>query len=274
MDQNGERQNAGANSVEITGQSYSANEQDLIRQLVQSRLEQKAKLEFENFDGYELPPRTQFSMLKKPSVSIKYGKMTFNMASIRLFEGVKHILTIVHPLKRRLSIVTCSEEESASVEWARLKNDAWVNKDISSLEFIEKIYRMMNWDRGCRYKILGRIAASPKGLILIFDLPEAIMFTALLNEYVDTLTGEIKKRQIKYYPDEYKDRIGKSYNDYAASQQLNLFESFEGYAGQTYADAATAQVSAALPVANDVSAQSIPLAPANNPDTGSGGDYE
>jgi len=53
MDHNGERQNAGVNSVEISGQSYSASEQDLIRQLVQSRLEQKAKLEFENFDGYE-----------------------------------------------------------------------------------------------------------------------------------------------------------------------------------------------------------------------------
>jgi hypothetical protein len=27
-------------------------------------------MEFEKFDGYELPPRTQFSMVKKPAVSI------------------------------------------------------------------------------------------------------------------------------------------------------------------------------------------------------------
>ncbi len=247
MDQIGERQNEGAIGGEITAQSYSAKEQDLIRQLVQSRLEQTAKLEFENFDGYELPPRTQFSMLKKPTVSIKYGKMTFNMACIRLFEGVKHIQTIVHPLKRRLSIVTCSEEESSSVEWARLKNDDWVNKDISSIEFIDNLFKLMNWDRSCRYKVLGRIAASPKGLIFIFDLPEAIMFTSQPNEYVDKRTGEIKKRQIKYYPDEYKERIGKSYNDYIASQQLNLFESFEGYEGETYEDGASAQATVALP---------------------------
>ena len=32
----------------------------------------------------ELPPRTQFSMLNKPAVSIKYGVMKFNMACIAI----------------------------------------------------------------------------------------------------------------------------------------------------------------------------------------------
>jgi hypothetical protein len=222
-----------ATAEEKKGSAYNAKEQELIRQLVQARLEQKEDLPFENLDGYELPPRTQFSMLKKPAVSIKYGRFTCNMACIRLFEGVQHILPIVNREKKRLAIVTCAEEESASVEWARLKQDSWVNKDITSLEFIKKIFDLMGWDEHCRYKALGRIAASPKGLILVFDLEESIMFTPTPVEYVDKSTGEVKKRQVKYYPDEYKDCIGKSYNDYAASQQLNLFEAFDGYATQS-----------------------------------------
>ena len=56
------------------------------------------------------------------------------------------------------------------------------------------------------------------------------------EEYIDKKTGEVKKRQIAYYPDEYKDRIGKSYNDYIAGQQMNMFEHFDGYAGHTYQD--------------------------------------
>ena len=48
--------------------------------LAQIRKEHKRELEYEKFDGYELPPRTQFSMLNKPAVSIKYGVMKFNMA--------------------------------------------------------------------------------------------------------------------------------------------------------------------------------------------------
>ena len=53
-----------------------------IRELAQIRKEHKRELEYEKFDGYELPPRTQFSMLNKPAVSIKYGVMKFNMACI------------------------------------------------------------------------------------------------------------------------------------------------------------------------------------------------
>lgn len=76
-------------------QEMSAREISLIRELAQIRKEYKRELEYEKFDGYELPPRTQFSMLNKPAVSIKYGVMKFNMACIilrtikRLYEAVQ-----------------------------------------------------------------------------------------------------------------------------------------------------------------------------------------
>lgn len=205
-------------------------EQALIQELIKTKQEQKQELEFESFEGYELPPRTQFSMLKKPAVSIKYGKMTFNMACIRLFEGIQYILPLVNIAKKRLAVAMCMEEESASVEWARFKkNEVWVNKDITSVDFIEKIYQAMGWRRECRYKVLGRVANSDRGLILVFDLDEAIMFTPMKEEYEDPKTGEKKKRQVKYYPDLYKTRIGKSYEDYEQARQINLFEDIMSY---------------------------------------------
>ena len=204
--------------------------QALIQELIKTKQEQKQELEFESFEGYELPPRTQFSMLKKPAVSIKYGKMTFNMACIRLFEGIQYILPLVNIAKKRLAVAMCVEEESASVEWARFKkNEVWVNKDITSVDFIEKIYQAMGWRRECRYKVLGRVANSDRGLILVFDLDEAIMFTPMKEEYEDPKTGEKKKRQVKYYPDLYKTRIGKSYEDYEQARQINLFEDIMSY---------------------------------------------
>lgn len=136
-------------------QEMSAREISLIRELAQIRKEYKRELEYEKFDGYELPPRTQFSMLNKPAVSIKYGVMKFNMACIRLFEGIKYVLPILHPNKKRLALIMCPEEDSASVEWARQKDENWVNKDITSLEFVENIFKIMSWNRECRYKILG-----------------------------------------------------------------------------------------------------------------------
>lgn len=225
------------------GESYSYSDQELIRQLVKSRMAQKSTLEYEDLDGYVLPPRTQFSMLKKPALTIKYGRMTFNMACIKLFETVEYILPLVHPDKKKLTVVMCAEEESASVAWARKrqKDDVWVNRDITSEDFILNIYKMMGWKLDCRYKVLGRIANSRQGLVIVFELEEAIMFASKPVEIVNKETGEIKKKQVKYYPDAYKDCIGKSYNDYVESRQMNMFEYLEEYMGQTYSDVPTSQ---------------------------------
>ena len=212
------------------GGQYSAKEADLIRQLVRARLEQNEKLEFEELDEYEVPPRTQFSMLKKPSLTIKFGFLKFNMACIRLFEGVQFIIPSINRKKRRIAALMCYEEESASVEWARQKNDQWVNKDIRSDDYTKRVFELMSeWNRECRYKALGRVTQSDRGLILVFDLDEAIMFEPKPEEYTDPITGEVKKRQVKYYPDFYKDRIGRYYDDYAATHQLSLFEQLEDY---------------------------------------------
>ena len=62
------------------------------------------------------------------------------------------------------------------------------------------------------------------------------MFTPKPQEYTDPLTGEMKKKQIKFFPDVYKDRIGKSYTDYIAGHQMNLFEDFIGYQGSAVLD--------------------------------------
>ena len=201
---------------------------------------QGQELEFEDLSGYELPPRTQFSMLSKPAVSIKYGKMTFNMASVRMFDEDLFILTPVNRDKKRLMVVPCKEEESASLQWARIResDDTKVNRTISSEEFILKLYKMMGWKLNCRYKILGRVALAKPGPmpVLIFDLEKAIMFDSKQMEFVDEETGEIKKKQVKYYSEEYKDCIGKSYNDYIEATQMNIFEFLDEYTGQSYSD--------------------------------------
>lgn len=218
--------------------AYNQEEAELIRKLVQLRQEQKTELEYINLEDYETPPRTQFSMLKKPAVSIKFPEITFNMACIRLFEGIKHIIPWTSKNQKTLVAVMCPEEEMSSVEWARQqqKDNAWVNKPIKSVEFVDKIFSFMNWDRNCRYKSLGRIVNSERGLCLLFDLADAVMLDPNFVEYKDEATGETKKRRIIYYPDHYKDRIGKSYNDYIASQQMNIFDGLGDYVGKTYND--------------------------------------
>ena len=174
--------------------SYSPKEQELIRQLVQERLGKKNEIEYESLDDYVVPPKMFFSMIKKPAVSIRPNRMEFSMSSIRLFEGVQHI-----------------------------------NRSITCPEFVDGIYKMMNWRRECRYKVYGRLANSERGLVLVFDLASAVMFDPLPEEYFDKRTGKMKKRTNKYYPDEIRMRLGRSYSDYMATQERSSFESLSGY---------------------------------------------
>ena len=167
-----------------------------------------------------------------------YSSLTYKYDHIPDYD--LFILTPVNRDKKRLMVVPCKEEESASLQWARIResDDTKVNRTISSEEFILKMYKMMGWKLNCRYKILGRVALAKPGPmpVLIFDLEEAIMFDSKQMEFVDEETGEIKKKQVKYYPEEYKDCIGKSYNDYIEATQMNIFEFLDEYTGQSYSD--------------------------------------
>lgn len=109
------------------------------------------------------------------------------------------------------------------------KKDKWVNRSISCPEYVQSIYKMMNWNKECRYKIYGRLANSERGLVLVFDLASAVMFDPLPEEYFDKHTGKMKKRIVKYYPDEIRMKLGRSYSDYEALQQRSSFESLSGY---------------------------------------------
>ncbi len=214
---------------EVQIEGYSAKEQELIHQLVQERLGKKNAIEFESLDDYVVPPKMFFSMIKKPAVSIRANSLEFSMSSIRLFEGVQYILPMLSERKQRMVVAICAEEELSSVEWARLKQDKWVNRTITCPEYAQNIYQMMGWNKDCRYKVYGHLANSERGIILIFDLSSAVMFDPLPEEYFDKRSGKMKKRINKYYPDEIRMKLGRSYSDYEATQRTSSFESLSGY---------------------------------------------
>ena len=128
------------------------------------------------------------------------------------------------------------------------------------METYGNIFKLMNCNRECRYKVLGRVANSDQGLCMLFDLEEAIMFTPKPQEYTDPLTGEMKKKQIKFFPDVYKDRIGKSYNDYISGHQMNLFEDFIGYQGSAVLDEPEQKTDTiSVPIPQCEESENIPL---------------
>lgn len=240
-----------SSTVSDQTEGYTPKEQELIRQLVQERLGKKNAIEFESLDDYVVPPKMFFSMIKKPAVSIRANRLEFSMSAIRLFEGVQHILPMLSERKKRMVVAICAEEELSSIEWARLKKDKWVNRSISCPEYVQNIYKMMGWNKNCRYKVYGHLSNSERGLVLVFDLASAVMFDPLPEEYFDKRSGKMKKRINKYYPDEIRMKLGRSYSDYEATQRMSSFESLSGYmdtAGSTVASTVSDEDAAAISI--------------------------
>ena len=219
--------------IKSQSEGYSAKEQELIHQLVQARLGKKNAIEFEPLEDYVVPPEVFFSQLKKPAVSIRANRMEFSTSSVRLFAGVRYVLPMLSERKQRMVVAICAEEELSSVEWARNKNGKWINRSITCPEYTQNIYQMVKWNQNCRYKAFGRLADSERGLVIVYDLAAAVMFDPLPEEYMDKRTGKMKKRIVKYYPDEIRMKLGRSYSDYEAIQRQSSFESLSGYIDTT-----------------------------------------
>ena len=78
-------------------------------------------------------------------------------------------------------------------------------------------------------KIIGRIANSDKGLILLFDLEEAICFEPTKKEVVNPVTGKKTVVNNKIYPKKYEGKIGMDYNDYVSGDMNSKFENLGEY---------------------------------------------
>lgn len=201
--------------------------QELLQEMLTSK---KMPLQYEKLEGYKIPPRTQFSMTKKPAVTIKNGTMVFNMACIRTFKSVQHIVPMIDPESKKIAVVPCAEEEGSSVEWARYRtrDNELVNKDVTCRDFVNSLYALMGWSSQTRYKVLGRLSNSERGLILVFELEEAIRFETTTVE-TNPETGKKVKHETKYYPEQYERSIGKDYNDYKAARLGEKFEKLDEY---------------------------------------------
>ena len=219
-----------------SGQAYNENDQELIRKLMQSRLEQGDTLEFIDLNEYEVPHPAHFAQLSKPCLSIKYPHMTFSMSCIRLFEGYYHILPAMAKNAPRVAFVPIKEEEVSSLQWARDKDERMVNKTISAPGFLTDVFYRMKWSRQIRFKSYGRIVNTKRGLGLAFDLDTTAWLPGTFTEFVDKATGEIKKRKEIFLPGQYKNKVGMDYSDYESSRQMDLFTDFPELMSKSYDD--------------------------------------
>lgn len=202
-----------------------------VQQYAEARAENKRPMKYNSLETFDVSHPGKFSRLSSPQISLKYRQMTFSTSAILAFAGLPYIVLLKDNRNQKIAVVPVAEEELEAVKWARLKDGKWISRTITAVEYVDEIYTLMNWKRDARYKILADVVNTPRGLALMFDLPAAIEVLNEKEEYVNPLTGEIKQRQVRNFPERYQGGAGKPYAEYEADRRAKQFNSLESFDG-------------------------------------------
>ena len=149
-----------------------------FKSVVMAAAERKAEqleLEF-SFEGYQVVRRELFAHINDPAVTIRRDSVTFNNACIRGLEDAVYILILINPHIHRLLIQRCDENEKNALRWCIPREEGRESRQIKSRDFSDQLYKLLDWDKRNRYKILGYRIKYQGEAMFIFDLMETEVF--------------------------------------------------------------------------------------------------
>ena len=126
-----------------------------------------------SYDGYQVARGELFAHLRKPAITIRKDSITFNTACINGLEDAVYIQIMVNRDQKRIAIRKCSENDKDAVRWCISKPDKRRSRKITSRPFSERIYALMGWDKGCRYKIIGHQIEYQGDILYVFVLEDS-----------------------------------------------------------------------------------------------------
>ncbi len=129
-----------------------------------------------------------------------------------------------------LSVTACDENDKDALRWCVAKPDKRKSRRMRCPEFTDAIYNLFNWNKKCRYKILGYQIPFEGKIYYVFDLK----VTQIFNEKpkkgekttdestepieVDTRTG--------YYPDDIANTFGVPMEQYKKEPAITDMDGF------------------------------------------------
>ncbi len=129
-----------------------------------------------SYDGYQIVRREMFAHLREPAMTIRRDSLTFNTACIEGLEDAVYVQVMVSNTEHRIVVRKVNEGDVDSLRWCIAKPDKRKSRVIKGTRFAEGIYKLMNWDSGCRYKILGHRIEYMGEMIYVFELDHCEIF--------------------------------------------------------------------------------------------------
>ena len=148
-----------------------------VSQQVKPRQIRKSSLSSFNLEGYQVV-RSQFTQIRYegPSITISGERISFNVFCMRCFETIGFIQLLLHPAERKIAIRPCEQRDTHSIRWRPDPERKMYSKTISCPHFGVALYSIMDWNPEYMYKIRGVYARRKEEQIIVFILPQKILY--------------------------------------------------------------------------------------------------
>lgn len=174
-----------------------------------------------DFDGYEVVRRELFSKANCPAVTMKYGKVIFNIRAIRKMDECSHIQILMNQEEKKMIAKPCGEEEKDSVQWSRVdKRGKVVSRQITGNVFTAQLFNDMHWDLNSTIKVLGTQLTCKGEKLFVFELINAEAYLSIAAPSAD---NPKRRERIPYMPEHWQGTYGPSYED----SKKELIKTFE-----------------------------------------------
>ena len=179
-----------------------------------------------SYDGYQIVRREMFARKNEPAVVIRKNSITFNTACINGLEDTVYIEILINQQKRSIAIRQSEKNKKDAQRWCIDKPDKRKTRSITSTEFTQRLYALMNWSDKCRYKIKGEKKDLSEGTVYFFDLKDCdIIFEKKKKTKAEVLSEPLginvspeeqaerqaeEKNMVKkpFYPDDWEHSFG------------------------------------------------------------------
>ena len=129
--------------------------------------------------GFQVTRGELFSHIREPAITIWEDRIKFNMACLRRFPQVTHIQLLIHPEQKRIIIRPCEPDVPDALRWASKggSSEELKNRDMICRVFAARVFDLMGWIKGYRYKMLGKPAVADGEALFLFKLTEFFALT-------------------------------------------------------------------------------------------------
>ncbi len=111
-----------------------------------------------DFRETEIISRELMSHIKDLQVTIRPDGIQFNNSCITLFDDVTYVLLGIDKDNKWLVVNECERDDIDGQRWCKTKNEKRETRKISCRLNSDRIYRLMDWNKGYYYKVLGTLA--------------------------------------------------------------------------------------------------------------------